>query len=130
MRQYHKQYHEWICLPTSRVQRVPPAVNQIAGDTAPPCPFVCRWDGAVKFASHSAGGMVVMDQPGMVLMAKGFHFAGIDNPLLAEILSLWEAILWCSGIGFDQMRFEGDAKTIIDKINQADTRDSRVGALL
>ncbi|CAL1406945.1 unnamed protein product [Linum trigynum] len=74
--------------------------------------------------------MVVMDQSGMVLMAKGVQFAGIDDPLLAEILSLLEALLWYSGTGFDKMRFEGDAKTIIDKINQADTRDSRAGALL
>ncbi|CAL1373116.1 unnamed protein product [Linum trigynum] len=64
----------------------------------------------------------------MPLWAQGIHVANIDDPMTVELLVLWAAILWCLESGFADARFEGDAKVIIDKINQANTRDSTMGA--
>ncbi|CAL1372026.1 unnamed protein product [Linum trigynum] len=126
MRQYHQQYQEWISLPVSRSQGG--AVPQ-AGEV-PHCPLSCLWDGATRATSHSARGMVVQDHLGGILIARGFQFAGIEDPLVAEALALREAILWCRDSGLGEVRFEGDAKVLIEKINQANPRDNRVGALL
>ncbi|CAL1377780.1 unnamed protein product [Linum trigynum] len=126
MRQYHQQYQEWIGLLVSRSQGgpVPPEVE------IPHCPMICLWDGATMAASHSVGGMFVKNHLGDVLIARGFQFAGIEYPLIAEALALREAILWCRDSGFAEVRFEGDAKVLIEKVNQANTRDNKVGALL
>ncbi|CAL1401916.1 unnamed protein product [Linum trigynum] len=102
----------------------PPGVlGQAAG-------VVCLWDGATRKGSHSAGGMVLRSLSGGVLMAKGIQFPGIDDPTVVELLVLREAIAWCLGQGFTGMRFEGDAKVIIDKINSKDASDSRMGVVL
>ncbi|CAL1397299.1 unnamed protein product [Linum trigynum] len=54
----------------------------------------------------------------------------MDEPAVVELLVLREAISWCLEFGLSEVRFEGDAKVIIDKINQSDTRDNRLGAVL
>ncbi|CAL1360971.1 unnamed protein product [Linum trigynum] len=53
-----------------------------------------------------------------------------DGHLVVELLVLREAILWCLGMGLSTDRFEGDAKVVIDKILQADNKDSRMGVIL
>ncbi|CAL1377023.1 unnamed protein product [Linum trigynum] len=107
---------------------LPPA-DQLVGTTTPSS-VICKWDGAINHASHSAGGVVVMNPAGEVLRAKGVQFVGVDEPLVAEMLTLHEAVLWCIASGFTEVQFEGDDKVIIDKFNHADIRDSRIGALL
>ncbi|CAL1372154.1 unnamed protein product [Linum trigynum] len=92
--------------------------------------LVCIWDGATKGGSHSAGGMVLFDSPRTLLLARGVQFAQMDDPAVVELLVLREAIIWCGEQGLSEVRFEGDTKVIIDKINQTDTRDSRLGAVL
>ncbi|CAL1385231.1 unnamed protein product [Linum trigynum] len=88
------------------------------------------WDGATRSGSHSAGGLVLMTPARDILMAKGVQFPWFDDPLVVELIALCEAVLWCLALGFTAISFEGDAKVIIDKINQADTRDNRLGAIL
>ncbi|CAL1385295.1 unnamed protein product [Linum trigynum] len=65
-----------------------------------------------------------------ILVAVGFQFPGIEDPMVVEMMALREAVVWCLNRGITKVCFEGDAKVIIDKINQADTRDNRVGAIL
>ncbi|CAL1387228.1 unnamed protein product [Linum trigynum] len=74
--------------------------------------------------------MIVCNQDGEVLLAKGVQFDVIEDPMIVELLVLREALFRCLANGFTMMRFEGDAKVIIDKINHRDTQDSRIGALL
>ncbi|CAL1398080.1 unnamed protein product [Linum trigynum] len=50
--------------------------------------------------------------------------------MVIELLTLREAIGWCLGLGFTEVRFEGDAKVIIDKIISRQASDNRVGAIL
>ncbi|CAL1399489.1 unnamed protein product [Linum trigynum] len=50
--------------------------------------------------------------------------------MVVELLTLREAIGWCLGLGFAMVRFEGDAKVVIDKINSRQASDNRVGAIL
>ncbi|CAL1376591.1 unnamed protein product [Linum trigynum] len=63
-------------------------------------------------------------------MATGVQIAGIDDPMVVELLVLREAMLWCQGLGLTDVRFEGDAKVIIDKLNRGDHGDNRMGAVL
>ncbi|CAL1412455.1 unnamed protein product [Linum trigynum] len=90
---------------------------------------VCRWDGATRTGSHSAGGMVLSSEGG-ILRAKGVQFPIIEDPVVAEVLALREAVQWCLAQGYSVVRFEGDAKVIIDKIRCLEAEDSRMGAVL
>ncbi|CAL1353289.1 unnamed protein product [Linum trigynum] len=134
MRQFHQQYEEWVRLP---LDKGPSVFNQIrvpaggphlhpAGEDS----IVCMWDGTVRRGSHSAGGMVLLTPTREVLMAKGVQVPCVDDPRVAELLVLREAVWWCLESGLLGVRFEGDAKVLIDKINQKDARDDRVGAVL
>ncbi|CAL1356788.1 unnamed protein product [Linum trigynum] len=129
MRQFHQQYEEWVSLSSDQASRVPiPLMQPTAhvGDSH----LVCMWDGATKGGSHSAGGIVLFDSARTLLLARGVQFSQMDDPGMVELLVLREAIVWCMEQGLSEVRFEGDAMVIIDKINQANTRDSRLGAVL
>ncbi|CAL1393497.1 unnamed protein product [Linum trigynum] len=91
---------------------------------------VCMWDGATRSGSHAAGGMVLITPAKVILLAKGVQFHSIDDPMVVELLLMQEAIGWCLGRGFTEVTFEGDAKVIIENVNQAETRDNRMGAML
>ncbi|CAL1394348.1 unnamed protein product [Linum trigynum] len=129
MRQFSQQYEEWVGLPVD-LPRVPspPMVPRSAG-SGQAAGFTCQWDRATRKDLHSAGGMVLLSPSGDVLMAHGIQFQGIDDPVFMELLVLREAITWCLGQGFTGMRFEGDAKIVIDKINCKDARDNRMGSV-
>ncbi|CAL1369539.1 unnamed protein product [Linum trigynum] len=92
MRQYNQQYEEWIGLPVDRcspslvLSPPQPAQEEATG-------LVCMWDGATRKGSHSAGGIVIMTPARGVLMAAGFQFPGIDDPLVVEVLVLREAVM-------------------------------------
>ncbi|CAL1359430.1 unnamed protein product [Linum trigynum] len=129
MRQYNQQYEEWVGLPVDRGPRStvsPPPHPSLGGEGR----MVCMWDGATRMGSHSAGGFVVLSPTKVIQVAEGLQFPGIDDPLVAEVLVLRDAIMWCRARGIVEVCFEGDAKVVIDKINQADASDSRIGAIL
>ncbi|CAL1383817.1 unnamed protein product [Linum trigynum] len=130
LRQFHQQYEEWVRLPVDRVLQSPAPVGGSTrlGDKGGG--VVCMWDGAVRPDSHSAGGIVLFSPAREVLMVKGVHFPLLGDPMTVELLVLREAISWCLANGFTNVLFEGDAKVIIDKLNQGDIRDNRVGAVL
>ncbi|CAL1397577.1 unnamed protein product [Linum trigynum] len=90
----------------------------------------CQWDGATKAGLHAAGGIVINDLFGNVILARGIQFPYMDDPLVAEMLVLREAVVWCLELGFPAACFQGDAKVIIDKLNRRDARDDRVGVVL
>ncbi|CAL1360746.1 unnamed protein product [Linum trigynum] len=46
-----------------------------------------------------------------------------------EILALRDAVHWCVQRGLSVVRFEGDVKFIIDRLNQAQNNDSRAGPI-
>ncbi|CAL1357271.1 unnamed protein product [Linum trigynum] len=129
MRQFRQQYEEWVRLPVDRapggVQATPTHHETVRGHGV-----ICMWDGAVRSGSHSVGGLVLLSPEREVLLVEGVQFPGIDDPLVVELVSLREAVLWCQSFGWEDITFEGDAKIIIDKINLRDARDSRLGAVL
>ncbi|CAL1358509.1 unnamed protein product [Linum trigynum] len=129
MRQFQQQYEEWVGLPVDRTPMIITPVMQptmqVGGSH-----LVCMWGGATKCGSHSAGGMVLLDPERRILLAKGVQFSQLDDPRMVELLVLRDAIIWCMEQGLSEVRFEGDAKVVIDKINQANTRDSRLGVVL
>ncbi|CAL1382286.1 unnamed protein product [Linum trigynum] len=129
MRQYHQQLHEWVSLPEDRLNphRVP---QQLPVEDGTSRSVVCMWDGAVSANSHSTAGLILKDEGGNVLLAKGVFFPNIVDPLVAETLGLREGIQWCQALGIHQVRFEGDAKVLIEKVNAKDARDGRVGAII
>ncbi|CAL1383578.1 unnamed protein product [Linum trigynum] len=130
LRQYNQQVGEWLDLPRdpqSPSALLPDRPIGLASESGGP---VCRWDGAVRRGSHSAGGMVLLNEAGTPLWAAGIQFPDLDEPMVVELLTLREAVCWCLAHRFPVMRFEGDAKVIIDKICRADVCDSRVGTIL
>ncbi|CAL1365692.1 unnamed protein product [Linum trigynum] len=129
MCQFNQQYEKWVGLPADQVPRAQVPIMRSSAQLDD-SHLVCMWDGATKGGSHSAGGMVLFDPTRTLLLARGIQFAQMDDPAVVELLGLREAIIWCMEQGLSAVRFEGDAKVIIDKINQADTRDSRLGAVL
>ncbi|CAL1360419.1 unnamed protein product [Linum trigynum] len=74
--------------------------------------------------------MVLLTPTRDVWLVKGVQFPCMDDLVVVELIVLREALLWCLALGLSEVKFEGDAKVIIDKINQTDTRDNRVGAVL
>ncbi|CAL1367247.1 unnamed protein product [Linum trigynum] len=74
--------------------------------------------------------MVILTPAREILLAQGVQFEGLDDPMVAELLTLREGVSWVRGLGFMEMRFEGDAKVVIEKILRRDTRDNQVGAIL
>ncbi|CAL1409387.1 unnamed protein product [Linum trigynum] len=128
VRQFQQQVDEWMRVPgdpsPGRVVRVwqAPVPQEEVG-------VVCRWDGATRTGSHSAGGMV-LSVDGGILRATGIQFPVIEDPVVAEVLALREAVRWCLIQGYSVVRFEGDAKVIIDKIQDRVDEDSRMGAVL
>ncbi|CAL1374106.1 unnamed protein product [Linum trigynum] len=126
MRQFHQQCEEWERL---LVDCATPSLTPILHPTglAEAPTIVCMWDGATRAGSHLADGMVLFGPHREILLDQGTQFRSIDDPLVVESLALREAIFWCVAHGFLDVKFEGDAKVIIDKINRADTRDSRLG---
>ncbi|CAL1411430.1 unnamed protein product [Linum trigynum] len=129
MRQFHQQFEEWDSLAAVRLPNpcAPLMGHQSSGVHSR---VSCRWDGATRAGSHSAGGMVIVDDKGATVWAAGIQFPHIDAPPVVELLALREAILWALRLGFTAMQFEGDAKVIIDKINRADASDSQMGVIL
>ncbi|CAL1405070.1 unnamed protein product [Linum trigynum] len=129
MRQFVQQYEEWIRLPARSISQGPPPSSDRANTDSDPR-MICRWDGATRRGSHSAGGMVLVYPTGGISLAAGVQFPVIDDPMVVELLVLREAVIWCSGLGLTDVRFEGDAKVIIDKLNRGDLGDKRMGAVL
>ncbi|CAL1372399.1 unnamed protein product [Linum trigynum] len=129
MRQFNQQYEEWVGLLADQAPRVQIPMMQSTTQVGN-SHLVCMWNGATKGGSHSAGGMVLFDPARTLLLARGVKFSQMDDPVVVELLVLREAIIWCMEQGLSEVRFEDDAKVITDKINQADTRDSRLGAVL
>ncbi|CAL1404059.1 unnamed protein product [Linum trigynum] len=129
LRQYYQQYQEWMRIPGERGHHL--CRSSVSSDSTTVVQSItCRWDGATKAGSHAAGGIVINDLDGNILLVRGVQLPDTDDPLGAEMLVLREAELWCLELGFHAVCFQGDAKVIIDKINRRDVRDDRIGALL
>ncbi|CAL1412945.1 unnamed protein product [Linum trigynum] len=129
MRQFNQQFEEWVSLPVDQVPRGSfPVLQHLSQEDD--SRFICMWDGATRNGSHSASGMVLFDPARSLLLAKGVQFPQINEPQMVELFVLREAVAWCVECGLSEVRFEVDAKVLIDKINQADIRDSRLGAVL
>ncbi|CAL1395295.1 unnamed protein product [Linum trigynum] len=129
MRQFNQRLQEWVTLSVDTlVQSASPSINSIGpgGSTL----AICMWDGTTCRGSHSAGKMVILGPDREVLSVAGIQIPLIDDPMVVECPVLREAILWCLGLGFTEVRFEGYAKTFIDELLRADVRDNRMGVIL
>ncbi|CAL1358535.1 unnamed protein product [Linum trigynum] len=128
LRQYHQQVREWDSLPRE-VEGFSPVRVTSDGPPGSQNHLICRWDGAVRLVSHSAGGMVLLSPDGAVVAARGVVFPEVDEPMLVEVLALREAILWCRGRGCVLVHFEGDAKVVVDILLLAQGSDSTASAI-
>ncbi|CAL1375269.1 unnamed protein product [Linum trigynum] len=128
VRQFCQQVEEWRSLPAPRVDGAP-RLDGVALVPPNPDTLVCRWDGATRRGSHSAGGMVLLDQGGVPRMASAVRFPGMDDPMVVELLTLREAMIWCTQEGLEQVRFEGDAQVVINRLAEYPVQDSRAGAI-
>ncbi|CAL1377793.1 unnamed protein product [Linum trigynum] len=137
VRQYESQVREWLAVvqPAQRQQESGRLGGEMTGGGWPRqvpdvIQYSCFVDGAVAPGSHGAGGLVVRDAMGSVCFVKGFSYAGLVDPFLVELIAFRDAIQWCSMKGLTEVKFYGDAKVVIDKIQRSDTRDLRGGRIL
>ncbi|CAL1401608.1 unnamed protein product [Linum trigynum] len=106
--QFHQQYQEWVRLPVDLCLRAAPPLG-VLGNANLSHSITCMWDGLTSSGSHSAGGIVIKDFTGHVLLVRGVQFPGMDDPMVAELLVLREAVCWCLELGFLETCFQGDA---------------------
>ncbi|CAL1399998.1 unnamed protein product [Linum trigynum] len=137
VQQYESQVKEWLSIVQPvQVQR---DLSRLGGEMGggSRCSqglgvvaYSCFVDGAVAPGSHGAGGLVVRDAMGSVCFVQGFSYAGLVDPFLVELVAFRDAIRWCFLKGLTEVKFYGDAKVVIEKIQRADTRDLRGGRIL
>ncbi len=74
--------------------------------------------------------MVVRDDKGRVVAAKAWFFPGIVNPIVAESMGAWQAVVMCCDMRFPQVIFEGDSLNVVSALNNKDPCWSSFGLII
>ncbi|CAL1408963.1 unnamed protein product [Linum trigynum] len=128
VRQYEAQVREWLAsMQPSQDQRMPGQVSRGLAEVGRVLSFSCFVDGAAAPGSHGEGGLVVRDAMGRVCFVQGFYYAGLVDPFIVELMAFRDAIWWCSLKDFAEVKFCGDAKVVIEKVQSRDARDVKGG---
>jgi ribonuclease HI len=54
----------------------------------------------------------------------------VHDPLVAEIVALWMAIIFCKEVGASQVEFEGDSLGVVQEVNSGSSGWSFYGHLI
>jgi ribonuclease HI len=82
-----------------------------------------NWDAAIKKDKGWVGiGVLLRDHTGKMIMAKSLTWKGYLGPVEAEALAAVMATQTCHSWGIDKTLFVGDAKGVVDAINNGDAR--------
>ncbi|XP_042973059.1 uncharacterized protein LOC122304861 [Carya illinoinensis] len=80
-----------------------------------------NWDAALKSDDRKCGmGVVIRDRCGDVLASLCSCRWNVSNPVVAEVHALWRAMKLCEELKFSKVQLEGDAKSVINAVNNAE----------
>ncbi|KAF5481662.1 hypothetical protein F2P56_002299, partial [Juglans regia] len=82
-----------------------------------------------KEKGSTGGGVVIRDSDGSVQAVLTTYKDHISSALQAESTALLRAMELCYELGFNQVCFEGDAKTVVDVVNSKRVDKSWLGQL-
>ena len=85
-------------------------------------------DAALNPLSEGIGiGMVIRDQDGRVKVAQSSFCSGRFDPITAEALAAVLTLRFCTEVGLEKVRLEGDAKNVVGALNSLEANWSRIG---
>jgi ribonuclease HI len=74
--------------------------------------------------------VILRDNEGKLIVAKSTTCLGYVEPAAAEAFAALEATQLERDMGYEQIHFMGDAKTVIDAVNSEEPDWSRIGHLI
>ena len=106
--------------------------NRACGWTAPPTGWIlAHWDVTIDRSLRRLGlGVILRDNAGNLIAAKCLTRRGHVEPAAAEAMAALEATQLCRDMGYEQIHFMRDAKTVVDAVNLGVPNWSRTGHLI
>ncbi|KAF5481803.1 hypothetical protein F2P56_002425 [Juglans regia] len=90
-----------------------------------------NWDAATDMEAKRMGmGIVIRDEEGEVLVFICDVRKHVVDPALAESWALWKALEICNELALSKVIFEGDAASVINRINKDVEDQSSMGHIL
>ncbi|KAF5475772.1 hypothetical protein F2P56_007542 [Juglans regia] len=93
--------------------------TQVMNWTPPPTGFLkINWDAAIFEVKGRIGlGIVVRDHGGNIVATKKINQSGFNDPLLAEVLGAFQAVMMAADLGMDFLFLEGDSSQVVKSLN-------------
>ncbi|XP_059445374.1 uncharacterized protein LOC132177155 [Corylus avellana] len=90
-----------------------------------------NWDIALDKANGRIGvGVIVRNEAGRVIAAKGSTRLGLLDATAAEALGAFMAVCLCKDLRLTQIYLEGDAKTVVDAVTAGERSSRNFGQLI
>ncbi|XP_059461922.1 uncharacterized protein LOC132190915 [Corylus avellana] len=90
-----------------------------------------NWEIALDKANGRIGvGVIVRNEVGAVIAAKGSTRLGLQDATAAEALGAFLAVCLCKGLRFTQIYLEGDAKIVVDAVTAGEPSSQNFGQLI
>jgi ribonuclease HI len=91
----------------------------------------CNWDAAINSKKRGMGvGVVIRDDRGRVVAAKASFVSGIVNPIVAESMGAWQAVVMCCNLRFPLVVLEGDSLIVVSALNKEEPCWSSFGHII
>jgi len=91
----------------------------------------CNWDAAINSKKRGMGvGVVIRDDRGRVVAAKASFVSGIVNPIVAESMGAWQAVVMCCDLRFPLIVLEGDSLIVVSALNKEEPYWSSFGHII
>ncbi|XP_058783747.1 uncharacterized protein LOC131658475 [Vicia villosa] len=83
-----------------------------------------------SFSNNKVGiGACIRDDKGSFIAARTEWFSPITEVAVGEALGLLSSIKWVNELGYDNMDFELDAKSVVDNVNRSSPNNTDCGAI-
>lgn len=93
--------------------------------------YKASWDAVLDKENNIMGvGIVVRNAKGEVIAALCNKEEDVSSPLIATTRALWLAINLCMETGLKDVIFEGDAKKIVEEVNNSEENWAPHGQLI
>ncbi|OMP05945.1 hypothetical protein COLO4_08437 [Corchorus olitorius] len=114
-------------------KRMQPKQTQVAAQWSAPDPNVIKinFDGVYdNVAKTGSFGVIARDYRGLVIGAYAGRLDFVPDAYTAECKAALKAIIWARDMGFSRIMLEGDALTVIKKVNSGEYDFSPLGVYI